>query len=447
MLHTRQGLLPSRTAGGRTDGRRSPSYDGRSIDTTSSSTTTPDCSLEKRTEKSTSPQQAAAVRQLLEFMSAADAGDPTAVTLFADLNTHQQLFNAAAESDEMVMEEDTTRGMWSEDGYPLSVCVQGDDYYFQLLEDDLRKVFGRYGEVRLIEVTSPDRDVAHVYYEQLTDAQNAVQDLNDKILNGVHGALHVVWGLHHTPRAFPNTDRPLKSSRDHHYARGSQAAERTQGRHDGVSEVDPCSGRSLEDTEAAISRLLSEIRDVASPLKGNKAHLLGSSGSPSGAASGPLRSDAWRAHSPNRQYGERRAGWSSSAEEHFYDDAGHYLGDAWKGGTARTSPAAAPPPALVARGSATGAPSTGGPVRKFTCRFDIGIENDKEFQVARRIIGNKGANMKRIVGLSNAKLRLRGQGSGYLEGAVRQESPDPLHLCISCINRDGYYYHNYSRDR
>ncbi|KAF4747946.1 hypothetical protein FOZ62_019160, partial [Perkinsus olseni] len=43
-----------------------------------------------------------------------------------------------------------------------------------------------------------------------------------------------------------------------------------------------------------------------------------------------------------------------------------------------------------------------------------------------------------IVGLSNAKLRLRGQGSGYLEGAVRQESPDPLHLCISCINRDGY---------
>ncbi|KAF4702909.1 hypothetical protein FOZ63_009417, partial [Perkinsus olseni] len=41
-------------------------------------------------------------------------------------------------------------------------------------------------------------------------------------------------------------------------------------------------------------------------------------------------------------------------------------------------------------------------------------------------------------GLSNAKLRLRGQGSGYLEGAVRQESPDPLHLCISCINRDGY---------
>ncbi|KAF4705170.1 hypothetical protein FOZ63_007307, partial [Perkinsus olseni] len=259
------------------------------------------------------------------------------------------------------------------------------------------------------------------------------------ILNGVHGALHVVWGLHHTPRAFPNTDRPLKSCRDQPYPRVS-AVGRTQGKHDGVSEVDPCSGQSLEDTEAAISRLLSEIRDVASPLKGNKVHLLGSSGSPSGAASGPLRSDAWRTHSPTRRYGERRAGWSSSAEEQLYDDPGYCLGDACfrKGGTAMTSPAAAPPPALVARGCATGVPASGGPVRKFTCRFDIGIENDKEFQVARRIIGNKGANMKRIVGLSNAKLRLRGQGSGYLEGAVRQESPDPLHLCISCINRDGY---------
>ncbi|EER04893.1 hypothetical protein Pmar_PMAR008620 [Perkinsus marinus ATCC 50983] len=77
-------------------------------------------------------------------------------------------------------------------------------------------------------------------------------------------------------------------------------------------------------------------------------------------------------------------------------------------------------------------------VRKYTCRFDIGIENDKEFQVARRIIGQKGANMKRIVSMSNAKLRLRGRGSGYLEGAARVESPDPLHLCISCLTKEGY---------
>ena len=29
------------------------------------------------------------------------------------------------------------------------------------------------------------------------------------------------------------------------------------------------------------------------------------------------------------------------------------------------------------------------------------------------------------------KLRLRGIGSGYKEGIAQQESPEPLHLCIS----------------
>ena len=71
---------------------------------------------------------------------------------------------------------------------------------------------------------------------------------------------------------------------------------------------------------------------------------------------------------------------------------------------------------------------------KFTCRYEIQIENEKEFQVARRIIGTKGCNMKKIIEdaieqaygtranftESNAnellKLRLRGKGSGYKEG-------------------------------
>lgn len=34
---------------------------------------------------------------------------------------------------------------------------------------------------------------------------------------------------------------------------------------------------------------------------------------------------------------------------------------------------------------------------KYTCRYDIQILNEKEFQVARRVIGSKGANMKRII--------------------------------------------------
>lgn len=34
---------------------------------------------------------------------------------------------------------------------------------------------------------------------------------------------------------------------------------------------------------------------------------------------------------------------------------------------------------------------------KLTCRYDIQIQNERDFQVARRIIGSKGSNMKRII--------------------------------------------------
>jgi hypothetical protein len=83
-----------------------------------------------------------------------------------------------------------------------------------------------------------------------------------------------------------------------------------------------------------------------------------------------------------------------------------------------------------------------GAVRKYTCRFEIGIENEKEFHVARRLIGPKGCQMKRILmaceGPETPKLRLRGIGSGFLEGALKQESPEPLHLCISCKDYANY---------
>jgi hypothetical protein len=65
---------------------------------------------------------------------------------------------------------------------------------------------------------------------------------------------------------------------------------------------------------------------------------------------------------------------------------------------------------------------------KYTCKFEIQIQNDKEFQVARRLIGAKGSNMKKIIqkcsiGFDSSinpyeivKLRLRGKGSGFKEG-------------------------------
>lgn len=96
---------------------------------------------------------------------------------------------------------------------------------------------------------------------------------------------------------------------------------------------------------------------------------------------------------------------------------------------------------------------------KFTCRFDIQIPNNNEFHVAKRIIGNKGCNMKQIIESAKAtelailnqmypyqvhhtsnpvKLRLRGKGSGFKEGNKMQESNEPLHLCVSSHNYECY---------
>ena len=80
---------------------------------------------------------------------------------------------------------------------------------------------------------------------------------------------------------------------------------------------------------------------------------------------------------------------------------------------------------------------------KYTCKYEILIANDKDFQIARRLIGNKGCNMKNIINecklskdSEGIKLRLRGKGSGYKEGPEKQESDEPLHLCISSKNSE-----------
>jgi len=86
---------------------------------------------------------------------------------------------------------------------------------------------------------------------------------------------------------------------------------------------------------------------------------------------------------------------------------------------------------------------------KYTCKFEIQIENDNEFQVCRKIIGSKGCNMKNIVDICKnntmhnvnepVKLRLRGKGSGYKEGPDQKESDESLHLCVSSKYPELYY--------
>eukprot|EP00418_Pyrodinium_bahamense_P072581 CAMPEP_0179088316 /NCGR_PEP_ID=MMETSP0796-20121207/40178_1 /TAXON_ID=73915 /ORGANISM="Pyrodinium bahamense, Strain pbaha01" /LENGTH=458 /DNA_ID=CAMNT_0020785845 /DNA_START=203 /DNA_END=1579 /DNA_ORIENTATION=- len=216
----------------------------------------------------------------------------------------------------------------------VSVSVEGMKFQYQLTEDDLHKVFSRYGAVRHIRVDEAGAS-AMITFHNFQDAQAAMNDLNGKVLNGLEGTLRIQWmGSPAMPPPYPSVPFP---------------------------------GWGFSPT-------------AGSPAWPAGAGAAGTGASPTGAAAA--------------------------------------------GAAGGTAPGEKPP---HAKG-----------VRKYTCRFLIGIENDKEFQVARRIIGAKGANMKRIVRLTEAKLRLRGMGSGYFEGTGQKESCEPLQLCVSCTSADGY---------
>merc|ERR1719321_572826 len=70
---------------------------------------------------------------------------------------------------------------------PLSVRVDGLMFEYQLTDDDVRKVFSRYGEVKTVMV---DREgtYATVLFENPANAVTAQRDLDGKQLAGMSGA-------------------------------------------------------------------------------------------------------------------------------------------------------------------------------------------------------------------------------------------------------------------
>ncbi|CAE8649155.1 unnamed protein product, partial [Polarella glacialis] len=104
------------------------------------------------------------------------------------------------------------------------------------------------------------------------------------------------------------------------------------------------------------------------------------------------------------------------------------------------------PPATAAKAAQQAAPGWAQGASKFQgkqlCRYPVGIEEDGAFRVCRRLIGPGGENMKHIVSSAGGgvavKLRLRGQGSKYLEGPKHEESSDPLMLCVSAESREAF---------
>jgi len=79
-----------------------------------------------------------------------------------------------------------------------------------------------------------------------------------------------------------------------------------------------------------------------------------------------------------------------------------------------------------------------GDAQKFICVFQIGLEDDEEFCLVKRILGKAGNNMRRIAEECSAKVRLRGLGSGFVEGADGKEANMPLQLNVSCTDFDSY---------
>ncbi|CAE7323791.1 unnamed protein product [Symbiodinium sp. CCMP2456] len=68
--------------------------------------------------------------------------------------------------------------------------------------------------------------------------------------------------------------------------------------------------------------------------------------------------------------------------------------------------------------------------------FVVGIEGDHTFKVVNRIIGKDGWNMRSISSECNAKVRLRGRGSSFLE--CGEEADIPLQIDIICTCFSNY---------
>lgn len=272
----------------------------------------------------------------------------------------------------------------------VSVSVDGMKFQYQLTEDDLHKVFSRYGSVNHIHVDEVGT-TAQITFKEFHHAQAAMTDLNGKVLNGLEGTLRLGWA-NQGPASmppypmmppFPNWGFPTPGAPSWPGAAAPGAP--------GAAGAAPTGPDGVYMPHAAHD--VAAMGDLANILA------LGAPGVSAPSATGEIS--------------------TTPCTESI------------------GLPGSGSPPGASGDSKAA-APAHVKGVRKYTCRFLIGIENDKEFQVVRRIIGAKGTNMKRIVRQTEAKLRLRGVGSGYFEGAGQRESSEPLQLCVSCTSSDGY---------
>lgn len=313
----------------------------------------------------------------------------------------------------------------------ISVSVEGMAYNYQLTDDDLFKVFTRYGLVRHIRVEDGGT-IAHIAFEQAVHAQAAVNDLNGKVLNGLDGKLRIDWvsvgGNSCVPVGASAPVAPVApmapAAPSPPYPAMPLLPEFANWGYNGSSVAWPAAPAQAATMFPSPS---APPQDMASTFAYSNLSSLAAARAPPVAAAAPVAATGVVAPPPPPPAPPAAAAALTAPSHPGVPNAADISGNSSTNSD----------PGVVAPGDTKPPPHVKG-VRKYTCRFLIGIENDKDFQVVRRIIGAKGSNMKQIFKQTEAKLRLRGKGSGYFEGAGHKESAEPLQLCVSCTCEEGY---------
>jgi len=75
---------------------------------------------------------------------------------------------------------------------------------------------------------------------------------------------------------------------------------------------------------------------------------------------------------------------------------------------------------------------------RYVCIFWVDISPNDHFVVVKRILGKNGNNTRKVALACDAKIRLRGKGSGFLEGPEERESEEQLQLHVSCVDFKKY---------
>eukprot|EP00929_Paragymnodinium_shiwhaense_P004032 TRINITY_DN10474_c0_g1_i1.p1 TRINITY_DN10474_c0_g1~~TRINITY_DN10474_c0_g1_i1.p1 ORF type:complete len:356 (+),score=71.43 TRINITY_DN10474_c0_g1_i1:100-1167(+) len=168
------------------------------------------------------------------------------------------------------------------------------------------------------------------------------------------------------------------------------------------------------------------------------------------ADSGSAASSSWQSHhrAGNHKAGGSKGGKGSGAKGHASGssssssswkktwDYNGYADSYWGGGAKKSAKGAGK--GSWARHAAPSSSHGRGAGKKFQCQFTIGIDEEPSFKVVKKVLGPHGQFVKKIAEETGAKLRLRGRGSGFLEGPSKTESADPLMLCVSVLEAEYY---------